>query len=125
VTGVFNYWGTLQNVFFKTFEAIPGMAELYRNWESQLTNISGYKTSFHYVSGMWWNLYPDISEFIQMNGFPEGDTHLRPPIYATRHFFFGPRTKLRDHKTARISRIMEEMPQRKFILIGDSGQIDA
>ena len=106
----------LTNTFLKPFESIPGMAPLFRAW-------SAAGAAFHYVSSSPWQLYGPLAEHLATAGFPAGSFHLR-------HF------RLRDHllrrilllrrsgKLAVIRRIVRRYPERRFLLVGDSGEHD-
>ncbi|KAI8332821.1 hypothetical protein BC941DRAFT_435419 [Chlamydoabsidia padenii] len=102
----------LQNTFFRKAKEIPGMSNVYQSW-----SIEGAK--FHYVSNSPWQVYPALKEFMNDNQFPKGSVHLRP--VSTQGLILG---KPGKHKWDTITTILEDFPQRKFILIGDSGEID-
>jgi phosphatidate phosphatase APP1 len=106
----------LANTFLREFVPIDGMAELFRGW------AAGGAT-FHYVSSSPWQLYRHLAEHLAEEGFPDGSYHLRA-------------FRLRDHlirrilmlrrtgKAAVIRSILEMYPQRRFLLVGDSGELD-
>ena len=106
----------LENTFLKEFQAIEGMALLYRNWFEN-------GAVFHYVSSSPWQLYAPLLEWCDREGFPPGAFHLRS-------------FRLRDHMLRRmllirrpgkgtvIKSLLRTFPGRQFILIGDSGEAD-
>jgi phosphatidate phosphatase APP1 len=106
----------LTNTFLRPFETIPGMATVFRRWWAE-------GAAFHYVSSSPWQLYEHLAEHLAAEGFPTGSFHLR-------HF------RLRDHlmrrllllrrsgKLAVIRRILRRFPERRFLLVGDSGEHD-
>jgi phosphatidate phosphatase APP1 len=106
----------LTNTFLKPFEAIAGMAPLFREWWAA-------GAMFHYVSSSPWQLYEQLAEHLGATGFPTGSFHLR-------------QFRLRDHllrrllllrrsgKLAVIRRIVRRFPERRFLLVGDSGEHD-
>jgi hypothetical protein len=113
----------IDNTFFSDFVAVPAMAELYQ---------SLHGAAFHYVSGAPWQLYGPLAEFVRQAGFPEGTFHMKrvtknlfsadtwrdlKDLVINENFTFG-------LKVLQISTIMQRFPQRKFILIGDSGEKD-
>ncbi|ORZ21300.1 hypothetical protein BCR42DRAFT_407255 [Absidia repens] len=102
----------LQNTFFRKAKEIPGMSSVYQAWSAE-----GVK--FHYVSNSPWQVYPALQEFLKDNSFPEGSIHLR--MVSTQSLILG---KPGKHKWDSITTILEDFPKRKFILIGDSGEID-
>lgn len=106
----------LRNTFLNRFEPIAGMADVYGRWADA-------GVAFHYVSSCPWQLYQQIAGYFAEAGFPAGSFHLRS-------------FRLRDHLIRRllmlrrsgkgkiIFRILKTFPQRKFILVGDSGEHD-
>lgn len=98
----------LQNTFLKTFDAVPGMAALYQGWAKQ-------RASFHYVSKSPPELHGPLSDFLQKKGFPVSSIHLCPLLGRDRANF-----KLRQ-----VTSLLSQFPNRKFILVGDSGERDA
>ena len=103
----------LQNTFFRKAVEVPHMSEVYKNWVSEGAHI-------HYVSNSPWQVYPALAEFLTNKGFPEGSTHLR--AVSTQDLIIG---KPGKHKLDIIPKIIKDFPHRKFILVGDSGEIDA
>lgn len=106
-----------KNTFFRDFRATPGMAALYKRWES----AGG--VAFHYVSGSPFQLYPDLVDFARKDGFPEGSFHLRKFRLKDDSVleFFGDPMKF---KLGVIGPILDQFPDRRFILVGDSGEKD-
>jgi len=116
VTGVTDRNKLVENTFFLPFRAVDGMAKLYRRWAD-----AGAK--FHFVSAGPWQLYEPLAEFASEAGFPSATFHLR-------------RVRLKDstalslladpleYKLSVIEPLMVDFPQRRFILVGDSGERD-
>lgn len=105
------------NTFFRDFRATPGMAALYKRWESAGDVV------FHYVSGSPFQLYPDLIGFAQKDEFPEGSFHLRKfrlQDGSVGEFFGDPLA----FKLGAIRPIMGQFRDRRFILVGDSGEQD-
>jgi phosphatidate phosphatase APP1 len=106
----------LTNTFLRPFESIPGMAPLFRQWWAD-------GAAFHYVSSSPWQLFEHLAEHLATEGFPPGSFHLRP---------FGLRDHLlrrllllrRSGKLGVIRGILKMYPQRRFLLVGDSGEHD-
>ena len=114
----------LENTFFRPFVAVPGMAERYRA-------LIGPDTVFHYVSGGPWQLYQPLAEFMAEADFPPGSIHMKsvrknlltPGAWQdVAALAAGDATV--DQKLAQISAIFERFPNRRFILVGDSGEHD-
>ena len=106
----------LANTFLNEFEAVVGMPEVYREWAA-----SG--AVFHYVSASPWQLYPPLSEFINRQGFPPGSFHMR--LFRLKdQTFLDFLASSEPYKTSTIESILRTYPQRRFILVGDSGEKD-
>lgn len=102
--------------FYKAFEAVDGMASAY----SRLAHTA---TPVHYVSSTPWHLALPLLEFMNENGLPLSSITLK-------HFRLKDRTRLdilkpgRETKPPHIDTILKSYPERRFILIGDSGEDD-
>ena len=92
------------------------MAEAYQRWQQA-------GAAFHYVSSSPWQLYPDLSDFMQEQGFPAGSFHLKTFRLQDGglHDLLAPATQ---HKPAIIEQLLQTYPGRRFILVGDSGEQD-
>lgn len=106
----------LLNTFTRAFEAVPGMAERYRE-----LGAGNDAMRFHYVSSSPLQLYPPIADFLRDAGFPAGSVHLRETT-SVRAIVTGDGS--RRHKHAAIERLLTDFPQRRFVLVGDSGEAD-
>lgn len=118
----------LRNTFFREFVIAPGMAEMYQAFEPAV--------AFHYISGAPWQLYEPLSQFLFSNSvrFPSGSFHMKnvrtnPFESETYHDFWnllvnGSKRTTIVQKLRQISAVITHFPQRKFILIGDSGEAD-
>jgi phosphatidate phosphatase APP1 len=106
----------LANTFLREFEPIEGMAELFRQWA-----IGG--AAFHYVSSSPWQLYRHLSDHLSQQGFPDGSYHLRA-FRLRDHLLRRILMLRRSGKAAVIRGILQTFPQRKFVLLGDSGEAD-
>ena len=92
------------------------MAEFYRR-------LAQSGAPFHYVSCSPWQLYPTLVEFMDNEGFPLGSFHLKP-FRAKDQTFFNLFRSPEASKIRTIESIMKLYPERKFILMGDSGEKD-
>lgn len=107
----------LANTFLKPFAAIDGMANLYREWHEA-------GADFHYVSSSPWELFEPLAELVQLNQFPSGSMHLR--YFRIRDEMLKRwRPQRRKGKAGIIAGLMKKMPERKFFLVGDSGERDS
>lgn len=106
----------LRRTFAEPFVAIEGMAEIYQQWATR-------GAMFHYVSSSPWQIYDSLSEFLQATQFPSGSMHLK---------WFRLRDELikkwliirRKSKFGVINNMVKRLPQRHFVLVGDSGEKD-
>ena len=106
----------LANTFLNEYRCVDGMADLYRSWADQ-------GADFHYVSSSPWQLFQPLYELCQSAGFPPGSFHLRS--FRLRDHMLRRLLRLRRRgKTTVIRAIVELFPQRRFILVGDSGEKD-
>ena len=116
----------VKNVFCREYQPLPEMAERYR----VLGDIP-----VHYVSGGPDQLFGPIYDFFIAGpgGFPEGSFHLR--FFPKNLRLSEGRKNLRQlgvstldatykHKIKEITTLMKNFPDRKFILVGDSGEVD-
>jgi hypothetical protein len=116
ITDVVDRREMLLNAFTREFEPVPGMAAVYRRW-----NEAG--AVFHYVSAMPWQLYPPLPPFLSKAGFPAGSIDMQPFRLIDRK---SPEllASQNDYKRQTIEPIFKAFPQRKFILLGDTGLHD-
>ena len=116
-TDVTSRHSMLANTFLRPFAAVDGMAELYRQWQEA-------GAAFHYVSSSPWQLFQPLAELCQLSRFPSGSMHLR--YFRIRDEMFKRwRPSHRKGKAAIIAGLMKKLPQRQFVLVGDSGERDA
>jgi phosphatidate phosphatase APP1 len=106
----------LRRTFAEPFEPIEGMASVYQDWADQ-------GAIFHYVSSSPWQIYDSLQQFIDTSGFPAGSMHLK--WFRLRDELFK-RWQIirRKSKFGVISSLVKRMPQRHFVLVGDSGEKD-
>jgi hypothetical protein len=106
----------LANTFTRPFKIIEGVNDAFRLFEKA-------GVEFHYVSSSPWQLIDPMTQLLQQFDFPPGTLHLREYRIRDQMFrkkrTFGPRGKL-----SALKMLCDEFPQRKFILIGDSGESD-
>lgn len=106
----------LRGTFVEPFRSVEGMADLYRAWSR-----SG--AQFHYLSATPWQLYVPIATFADTHGFPKGTFHLRDFRWRDRSFF-NVFTSPDRYKMRTIEPLLRQLPRRRFVLAGDSGQRD-
>ncbi|KAJ3220868.1 hypothetical protein HK099_003932 [Clydaea vesicula] len=99
----------IANAFTSPLKAAPGMSDSYRYLQQK-----GYK--FHYVSAAPYNTVDITLAFLETNSFPFGSLNLR-------NVYLGGKNTV-VYKNDIITKILNDFPDRKFILIGDSGEHD-
>lgn len=107
----------IRNTFVRDFKAVPGMAALYQHYAAQADS-----TRFHYLSSSPHQLYPVLDAFLLEQHFPLGSVHLRHIDVSDE--LFGDGDSSRQHKLGTLRQLLEQFPQREFLLIGDSGEAD-
>lgn len=116
----------LRNTFLRPFEHVEEMVARYHGY--------GEDVSFHYVSGSPWQLFNLLHKFLIVEkGFPPGTFHMKSLqknpldllnfIGDLRNFVAGPSYTMKQ-KIEQISGLMDNLPGREFVLIGDSGECD-
>ncbi|HEY8377247.1 MAG TPA: phosphatase domain-containing protein [Nannocystis sp.] len=106
----------LVNTFLREFEPVPGMADLYRAWQRQ-------GATFHYLSASPWQLYDALAAFFSAAGLPPGSTHLklfRVKDSTFMSLFVDPKS----YKAPLLRALIGGAPGRRFVLVGDSGELD-
>ena len=106
----------LRNTFVKEFRPLEGMAEVYSEWQRK-------GVQFHYLSGSPWQLFVPLIEFFHKAEFPMGSMHLREfswDVEDLLRFFSSPE----DYKKHFIEEFINRFPERRLILVGDSGEVD-
>jgi phosphatidate phosphatase APP1 len=120
----------------KDGEAERQMRDLY--WELYDQNARR-DVSFHYVSGSPWQMFKLLDQFLvnrtqdrTREGFPEGTFHMKsvrknlldPDSWQDLLNFARGKKATLEQKIGQITELMVNLPRRRFILIGDSGEMD-
>ncbi|CUS08560.1 unnamed protein product [Tuber aestivum] len=110
-----------REIFRNTFTAplpdliIQGVA----GWYSKLAE-EPYNANFHYISNSPWQLYPVLKEFFQEAGLPPGSMHLKQYSGMLQGIF----EPVAERKKATVEQVIRDFPNRKWVLVGDSGEAD-
>lgn len=117
VTNVSNRKELLANTFTREFRSVEGMSAMYQDW-------ARHGVSFHYVSASPWPLYSPLVNWLDHDEFPVGTMHLR---HIRLRDLRNDRKKETSYRTklASVQSLLRQFPQRRFILLGDSGERDA
>jgi hypothetical protein len=106
----------LENTFARPFRPAPGMPALYRRWAEQ-------GAAFHYISNSPLPLLHAITAFLAAESFPMGSVGLKPFRWKDGTFlelFDAPEA----HKQGVIEGVVEAFEERRFVLVGDTGERD-
>ncbi len=104
-----------RNVFIRDLGdlVIEGVKEWY-------TKLAENGVKLHYVSNSPWQLYPVLVSFFAMAGLPPGSFHLK--LYSGMlQGIFEP---VAERKKGTLEKILRDFPERRFLLVGDSGEAD-
>jgi phosphatidate phosphatase APP1 len=88
-----------------------------KEWYNTLADMG---VKFHYVSNSPWQMYPILSSYFKLAGLPRGSFHLKQYTGALAGIF----EPVAERKKPSLAKIMRDFPERKFILVGDSGEAD-
>lgn len=94
---------------------VPGMARLYT--EILRRHPDGFVV---YVSTGAWNVAPALTAFLARHGFPPGPLLLTDWGPTPQGWF----RSGSEHKRTQIRRLMADLPQLTWLLVGDDGQRD-
>ncbi|KAK0905484.1 hypothetical protein LTR91_025132 [Friedmanniomyces endolithicus] len=92
---------------------IEGVREWY-------TTMHDMGVQVHYVSNSPWQMYPILTSYFKMARLPMGTVHLKHYTGLLSGIF----EPVAERKKSSIDKILRDFPDRKFILIGDSGVAD-
>lgn len=104
-----------KNTFIRELEdlSIRGVKE----WYAKMASMG---VEMHYVSNSPWQLYPLLKSYFTLSGIPPGSFHLKQYSGMLQGIF----EPAAERKRGSLERIMSDFPDRKFILVGDSGEAD-
>jgi len=88
-----------------------------REWYNTLHDM-GVKV--HYVSNSPWQMYPILTSFFKLAHLPRGSFHLKQYSGMLQGIF----EPVAERKKSSLDKIMRDFPDRKFVLVGDSGEAD-
>lgn len=118
------HWKTAAQLTFlhnaRTRKPLEGVARLYRALQAGADGRG--RTPIFYVSSSPWNLYDLLEDFMELNGIPAGPMFLRDLGTDEGKFL---KTRGHGHKLERANALIARFPERRWVLLGDSGQADA
>ncbi|MCJ1309902.1 hypothetical protein MMC25_003563 [Agyrium rufum] len=104
-----------RNTFIRNLEDLT--IEGVREWYCKMSEMGA---QMHYVSNSPWQLYPVLVTFFAASGLPQGSYHLKQYTGMLQGIF----EPVAERKKGTLDRILRDFPDRRFILIGDSGEAD-
>lgn len=104
-----------RNTFIRELRdlTVEGVQEWYTDMHKQ-----GVK--FHYCSNSPWQLFPVLASFFKLGGLPPGSLHLKQYSGMLQGIF----EPVAERKKGTLTRLLGDFPERKFLLVGDSGEAD-
>lgn len=104
-----------RNAFVRNLDKleIPGVREWYKAMDERGCPI-------HYVSNAPYQLWPSLAKFLEAVQLPRGSVHLK----AYSGVLQGIWEPAAEKKRASVEALLTDFPDRKFVLIGDSGEQD-
>ncbi|KAK1756274.1 ATP-dependent RNA helicase DRS1 [Echria macrotheca] len=88
-----------------------------REWYHTLFDMG---VKIHYCSNSPWQLFPVLATYFLTAGLPPGSIHLKH----YRGMLQGIFEPVAERKKGTLERILRDFPERKFLLVGDSGEAD-
>ena len=104
-----------RNAFIRDLNdlTIDGVREWY-------TTLHDMGVKMHYVSNSPWQMFPIITNYFRLAELPIGSFHLKQYSGMLQGIF----EPVAERKKGSLDKIMRDFPDRKFILVGDSGEAD-
>ncbi|OAA56499.1 actin cytoskeleton organization protein App1 [Cordyceps fumosorosea ARSEF 2679] len=104
-----------RNTFIRELRdlTIEGVQEWY-------TEMHAHGVMFHYCSNSPWQLFPVLASFFKLGGLPPGSLHLKQYSGMLQGIF----EPVAERKKGTLTRLLRDFPDRKFLLVGDSGEAD-
>ncbi|OTB20775.1 hypothetical protein K445DRAFT_325067 [Daldinia sp. EC12] len=88
--------------------------------QSWYTTLHKLGVRIHYCSNSPWQLYPVLATYFKLAGLPPGSLHLKHYSGMLQGIF----EPVAERKKGTLEKIMRDFPERKFLLVGDSGEAD-
>lgn len=114
-----NISGGAKEIFRNTFVRDLGdmTVDGVKEWYNAMHELN---VSFHYCSNSPWQLYPVLATYFKLVGLPPGSLHLKQYAGMLQGIF----EPVAERKKTTLDRLLRDFPQRKFLLVGDSGEAD-
>ena len=106
----------LRNTFLRPYRGVDAVVGFCRT-------LAERGAAMHYVSASPWQLYGPLSEFVAAQRLPMGSFHLKP-FRAKDRSALSLLAPPRRFKMGVIEPMLRDWPERKFVLVGDSTEMD-
>jgi phosphatidate phosphatase APP1 len=108
-----------REIFRNTFvrELADLTIEGVREWYGRMHDLG---VKIHYCSNSPWQLFPVLATFFHTAGLPHGSIHLKQYSGMLQGIF----EPVAERKKGTLEAILRDFPERKFLLVGDSGEAD-
>lgn len=104
-----------RNTFIRDLDGLT--VDGVKEWYGALHDLG---VRIHYCSNSPWQLYPVIASYFKLAGLPPGSIHLKQYSGMLQGIF----EPVAERKKGTLEKIMHDFPQRRFLLVGDSGEAD-
>jgi len=104
-----------RNIFVRDMDEL--MIEGVKEWYNKMAALGA---EFHYVSNSPWQMFPTMTSYFSTASLPPGSFHLKQYSGMIQGIF----EPVAGRKKATLDKLMQDFPQRRFILCGDSGEAD-
>lgn len=88
-----------------------------KDWYNSLHDMG---VKIHYCSNSPWQLYPVLATYFKLANLPPGSLHLKRYTGMLQGIF----EPVAERKKGTLEKIMNDFPERDFLLVGDSGEAD-
>lgn len=88
-----------------------------REWYTTLHDMG---VKLHYVSNAPWQMYPVLTSYFKLAKLPKGSFHLKQYSGVLQGIF----EPVAERKKSSLDKLLRDFPERKFVLVGDSGEAD-
>ncbi|KAJ4303999.1 nucleolar DEAD-box protein required for synthesis of 60S ribosomal subunit [Collariella sp. IMI 366227] len=114
-----NIWMGAREIFRNTFVRDLGDLTIdgVKEWYHRMQELG---VKMHYCSNSPWQLFPVLATFFHTAGLPQGSIHLKQYSGMLQGIF----EPVAERKKGTLEAIIRDFPERKFILVGDSGEAD-
>ncbi|KJZ76492.1 hypothetical protein HIM_04221 [Hirsutella minnesotensis 3608] len=108
-----------REIFRNTFvrELADLKIEGVEQWYSKMHELG---VSLHYCSNSPWQLFPVLASFFKLGGLPPGSLHLKQYSGMLQGIF----EPVAERKKTTLNHLLRDFPERRFLLVGDSGEAD-